>query len=1015
MPVDKQKWTLPGLSSDLVEAVATGARQTAEPDGVMVRLDRFMATHEDNAPIMATLIAGLNDPLWQRRLVLALGNSPFLANIIQRWPHLLQEIMADATMPDPVSLQDQVCTAVMAADSLAAAEQTLRTWKHREFLRIGMLDLAGEIPLSTTTQALTALAEACLEGGYRWLDRSLSALLGYPMVEKEGLPPAPSRFTILGMGKLGARELNFSSDIDLIYLYDHDDGKTTGPRPVSIKEYYTRLGRDLIKLLSGQTADGMVFRVDLRLRPEGESGDLALSCRSAEIYYESWGQTWERAAMIKARPVAGDVALGGAFLERLRPFVFRRYLDFAALDAIREMKQRIDHKIKQRADYQRNLKLGFGGIREIEFFVQSQQLIRGGGEPRLRQRETIPTLHMLGSLGLVDPATVQQLAEAYVVLRTLEHRLQIEREQQLHSLPEEAEALARLARRAGFNDANALMIRIKDVTSNVHRAYHGLFLASERVRQEISDPLVASLLAGDLRSEAGLTTLCQAGFVNPERARQLLDILQNGPPGVALPETTLRWYRPLAPLLLGEILRASDQDMALENTEAFLLRIGARANYLALMVEHPLVLHLLIPLFGASPFLSRYLNLHPELMDSLITRDFLEKAPDRSRMSQALTELSARAEDDEERMRILHEFKNTEMLRIGIRDLSDITELPETMTALSTLAEVILTQVMLDARQALEKRHGIPAWTTPEGIRRPAQFVILALGKLGGRELTYASDLDLIFVHDGSGDAQYTDGERSLANGVFFTRLGQKIISTINTMTRSGRLYELDMRLRPSGNSGPLVTALESFLHYQNRDAWTWEHQALTRLRVVAGDLELANHLNAAVRDIMRLPRDAEVIGREIGEMRARIAREKGPARGSLDIKLSLGGVVDIEFLTQYFILSHASVQPRLHQRSTMSALLAAGDAGLLPPDEVTRLTTTYLFLRLVESRLRLLHDRPENRLGSDPVLHKRLARLCHLEAGGEIIPLLQEHFQGVREICRRHLPGYPTEEQPEH
>ncbi|MBF0136104.1 MAG: bifunctional [glutamate--ammonia ligase]-adenylyl-L-tyrosine phosphorylase/[glutamate--ammonia-ligase] adenylyltransferase [Magnetococcus sp. DMHC-1] len=1008
--MDRQRWNGVGLADEAMEAVAVLAAQTAEPEGVMTRFDRYLATHGEDATRMAPLVAALNDTVWRRRLVLAFGNSPFLANIVQRWPQFLQELMAEeAIIPEPGLLLHQICTAVLATSDLESAERVLREWKHREFLRIGLLDLATEITLLTTTNALTALAEACLEGGWRWLDRTLTQQLGQPMIEKAGETPVPSRFTILGMGKLGAGELNFSSDIDLIYLYDHDEGKTTGPRSTSIKSYYIRLGRDLIKLLSRQTADGMVFRLDLRLRPEGESGDLCLSCRSAEIYYESWGQTWERAAMIKARPVAGDLELGAAFLKRLQPFIYRRYLDYAALDAIRDMKHRIDRKIHQIEDYHRNLKLGYGGIREIEFFVQSQQLIRGGSDARLRSRETIPTLLMLGGLGHVDPQTVETLSEAYTFLRTLEHRLQIEREQQIHSLPEEAEALHKVARRAGFPDSATLMAKVKQITDGVHHAYRGLFLEGERVRQEKSDPVVAALLACDPHAETGLTALRQAGFVNPERARQLLKILQEGPPGMTLPETTLKWYGLLAPLLLGEILQASDQDMALENTEAFLLRIGARANYLALMVEHPLVLHLLIPLFGASPFLSRFLNHHPELMDSLITRDFLEQPPDRSRMGNALLEQISRAEDDEERIRVLHEFKNTEVLRIGIRDLSEISELSETMTALSTLADVVLTQVLTDARRELEKRHGVPCWLTPEGEKRPAQFVILALGKLGGRELNYASDLDLIFVHDGSGAAQYTDGEKSLANGVFFTRLGQKIISVITTMTRSGRLYELDMRLRPSGNSGPLVTALDSFLHYQSKDAWTWEHQALTRVRVVAGDLELANQLNEAVRNILRLPRDPTRIGQEISEMRARIAREKGPPPGSLDIKLSLGGIVDIEFLTQYFILSQAHTHPRLQQRSTLSTLLAAGAAKLLSPEDLDRLTNTYNFLRLVENRLRLLHDRPENRIGPDPLLHKRLVRLCRLPATTEIIPLLQDYFMRVQEICRKHLVNYPV------
>ncbi|MBF0623878.1 MAG: bifunctional [glutamate--ammonia ligase]-adenylyl-L-tyrosine phosphorylase/[glutamate--ammonia-ligase] adenylyltransferase [Magnetococcales bacterium] len=994
------------FSATAQRTLAALAGATAEPQAAADRLTDWLTAHQDRPDRLALLERALADPLWSRRLTLAWGNSPFLANILLRWPEFLGEWLADPAIPAAADLTARITGAVLAEPSLDGAERVLREWKHRLFLRIGLFDLSGEMALMEVTGALSAVADACLEAGLRWLDRDLSAQVGRPLVTgRQGTEaPRPARFTILGMGKLGAGELNFSSDVDLIYLYDEDEGRTDGPRPIPIKTYYTRLGRALIALLSKSTGDGRVFRIDLRLRPEGENGDLCLSTRSAEIYYESWGRTWERAAMIKARPVAGDLALGWRFLETLRPFVFRRYLDFESLEAIREMKHKIDRKIRLAADYHTNLKLGRGGIREIEFLVQTHQLIRGGKEPRLRGRGTLETLEVLKSLGLLDGRTADSLAQSYLFLRTVEHRLQIEREQQTHSLPEDGAAFAALARRLGLSDPRQLRERLAQVTEGVHAAYRGLFMEGTQAREERMEPAIEALLALDPDSDRCLEALRQAGFTDPQAAVPLLRRFQIGPPRTPKPELALRWYQRLAPLLLAEIRQAPDQGMALEHTEQFLVWIGRRINYLALMAEHPRVLTLLIPLFGSSPFLSRFLNHHPELMDSLISRDFLEKAPSRDDLTRRLARQMADAQDEQDRIRVLHDFKNTEVLGIGLRDLAGLAELPEVMNDLSTLADVVLTQVMRDSLKEMTDRFGQPGWAGPAG-RQPAEFAIVALGKLGGRELNYASDLDLIFVYDSSGDQQQTDGARSIGNGPFFTRLGQRIINTVTAITQSGRLYELDMRLRPSGNSGPLVTSLESFRTYQHRDAWTWEHQALTRARVVAGSPGLSQALKKAIRTVISLTRDPAAVAAEVVEMRLRMQRDKGPRPGSSpDIKLCRGGIVDIEFLVQHFILAHAARHPCILQRNTQTALLALGDVGLMDRADVERLATSYGFLRLVENRLRLLHDSSDNRISPEELARNRLARLCRLAEGESIVAVLEEHFQGVRAVWDRYL-----------
>ncbi|NGZ07661.1 MAG: bifunctional [glutamate--ammonia ligase]-adenylyl-L-tyrosine phosphorylase/[glutamate--ammonia-ligase] adenylyltransferase, partial [Magnetococcales bacterium] len=990
------------LDAGTQEAIQALAAITAEPEAARHRLNDLAHNLNSQRPeLLPTLCQRLKDPIWQRRLLLAFGNSPFLTHILNKWPEFLED---EYSHDDPAAWNRNLPSALLATESRQEAGTLLRRHKHRTFLGIGLRDLTGEATLNETTQGLSALADASLEAGYRWLHRSLSATHGPPMTitEEEGRHPA--RFVILGMGKLGAGELNFSSDVDLIYLYDDDRGGCEGKRPLAIKEYFNKLGRELIRLLSEQTADGMVFRIDLRLRPEGESGDLTLSRRSAEIYYESWGRTWERSAMIKARAVAGDLELGAQFLHNLIPFVYRRYLDFAALDAIRDMKRRIDQKISARQDYHRNVKLGYGGIREIEFFVQCQQLIHGGKNPQLRHRATETVLEKLVDANLLAARTAQILIAHYRFLRTVEHRLQIERERQIHSIPEDAEGLLGLARRMGYADTESFRQRLHHVVEEVHGIYGQLFFEGERAHGEASDPMVQALLGGYDHEEQMLEALRQAGFVNPQQALGLIAILREGPGSSRLTERAREWYGRIAMPLLVEVLAAPDQDLALHHAEAFLRGLGHRINYLALLKENPSVLKLLIRLFGTSGLLSRFMIHHPELIDGLVTTDFLNRFRNRAELTRDLDLAMDRARDPEEAMQIMREFKNVETLRLGIRDLSGLAEPEEVTAGLSLLAEVCLQRVMQDARRELEARHGPPCYTDPRGVRHPAPFAILAMGKLGGRELGFSSDLDLIFMHGSHGEEQYTDHpHHSISNVLFFSRLGQRIITTITTLTRAGKLYELDMRLRPSGKSGPVVTSLESFIHYQTHDAWLWEHQALTRARPMTGDPEFMHDLHQAITTIFARGHDPATVQKEVANMRQRILEEKSPPPGWIDIKQSRGAIVDVEFLVQYLLLAHAKNHPEIVRANLPLALRALAKAGILARTEAHTLEEAYGVYRLVENRLRLLHDRSENRIGPDERIRNRLERLCHL-FGEPIIPALELRFQQVIPIYQKHL-----------
>ncbi|MBF0626851.1 MAG: bifunctional [glutamate--ammonia ligase]-adenylyl-L-tyrosine phosphorylase/[glutamate--ammonia-ligase] adenylyltransferase [Magnetococcales bacterium] len=984
--------------ADLLALAAT----TAEPEAALSRLADFVQHRiADQPDQLALLTRRLSDPVWRRRLMLAWGNSPYLTHVLSRHPEFLADEYDHA---NPTAWNQGLTQAALATESRNEVTTLLRRHKHRTFLGIGLRDLSGEATLHDTTWGLSALADASLEAGYRWLNRWLSATHGPPMTltAEEGRHPA--RFVILGMGKLGAGELNFSSDIDLIYLYDDDRGGCDGKRPISIKEYFNRLGRELIRLLGESTADGMVFRIDLRLRPEGESGDLTLSRRSAEIYYESWGRTWERAAMIKARPVAGDLALGEQFLANLQPFVYRRFLDFAALDAIRDMKRRIDQKITARHDYHRNVKLGYGGIREIEFFVQCQQLIHGGKVPQLRQRATETVLARLVEANLLTAQTATTLTAHYRFLRTVEHRLQIERERQIHSVPEDPAEYHALARRVGLDGAETLRTRLRQVNDEVHEIYGQLFFEGERSSGDKPDPMVHALLEVHADEESALKAIGQAGFVNPQQALGLITILRDGPGSARLTESTRQWYGRIAMPLLVEVLAAPDQDLALQHAEAFLRGLGHRVNYLALLKENPPVLKLLIRMFGTSALLSRFLIHHPQLMDGLVTTDFLGRFRNRSEMTRDLDQAMDQAHDPEEALQIIREFKNVETLRLGIRDLSGLAEPEEVTTGLSLLAEVTLNRILADAMRELTNRHGAPCYTDGAGVRHTAPFAILAMGKLGGKELGFASDLDLIFIHGSQGDEQRTDHpHQGLPNALFFARLGQKIITVITSMTRAGKLYELDMRLRPSGKSGPVVTSLESFLHYQTHEAWLWEHQALTRARPIAGDPAFIATLNQGIAGIFARGHDPQTVRREVASMRLRILEEKTPPPGWIDIKQSRGGIVDVEFLVQALILSHAAQHPEIVRANLPTALSALARARILDPEEERILGEAYGLYRFTENRLRLLHDRSENRIGPDERVRMRLGRLCHaLEE--PIIPALEQRFQQVIPIYRKYL-----------
>jgi len=844
-------------------------------------------------------------------------------------------------------------------------QAALRRLKLREVARIAARDLSGLASLSDVMADLSALASVALEGAVRFARRQLSGRYGAPVIETEEGARRECGFVVLGMGKLGGNELNFSSDIDLIYLYETEQGMTEGAdgeEAVTLHQYFVRLGEVITRILSEVTEDGFVFRVDLRLRPDGMKGELANSLRSAEIYYESWGQTWERGAMIKARPVAGDGWVGEEFLRTITPFVYRKYLDFTSIEEVKEMKDRIDQASARARKHERDLKLGKGGIREIEFFAQAHQLIYGGKNPDLRRRETGETLRALVGAGIVSQEECDALTEAYGFLRSLEHRIQVFQDRQTHVLPQREGDLLRLARAMALPDGPSLLSAMDRHTGNVRTIYDRLFRAApEEAGPEIPPEIFAVL---DPESEEPPDDrLAALGFADHEAARRIVAILKDGPPFIRMPARARRYLGKIAPLFLDRLVRSPNPDMALYHTERFLSAVGARTMFYALLFENRTVIDVLVRLFGSSRFLSGYLLRHPELMDTFLGKKLPHLVKTKSDLRKELGEALAACADFEQELDELRRFKNMETLRIGMHDLAGTLSLEEGMFQLSALAEILLSYALVLARRETGRRFGVPMVEGDGGKSVVAEFCVMGMGKLGAEELSYHSDLDIIFLYSGAGETAPVRGQtpaefRKVSNHEYFAKVAQRLISILTTATREGTVYQLDTRLRPSGNAGPLVSSLSAFERYHEQSAQLWERQALLKCRFVAGDRDFGKRVEEKVSRFIfdrPLPPDAPA---EINRLRQRMEKELGKERRDRrNLKVGRGGIVDVEFAVQYLQLVHGPGNRSLRVRSTLKALYELLRANVLTPDDFRALDEGYRHLRAMEVSLRLSHD----------------------------------------------------------
>lgn len=936
------------VSPDPPLAVASvGRLRDAAPEA----LARAAADVEQGAALVALLGASASVVRW-------------LAMEPTHWPSVLDPA-ATATpiaelVPRPVSLAGDGAT----PEALA---QLLRVFKRRRVLVIAARDLLGRATLVDTVTALSLLAEDALEVAVASVRARLAAAHG-DVLGPEG---APLGFTVLGMGKLGGGELNFSSDIDLVYVYgDGGEDSAGGPRgTLSAREFMSRLAEAVTRALHQATDDGFVFRVDLRLRPEGTNGPIVNSAANALLYYESWGQTWERAAYLKARPVAGDRALGDRLLRDLEPFVFRRYLDYATLEDLKQMKAKVERALAAAPDKGINVKLGRGGIREVEFVIQCLQLIHAGKDERIRQRNSLLALERLVETRYLAAEESVRLAEAYRFLRDVEHKIQLVDERQTQVIPS-GEGEVRLARRLGYRDLDPAValarfqVDLRRHMDAVATSFAALFYASEAERGDSDGhaDLLAGLDEDPARAEAELTAL---GFLDPRAAREHLVLLRDGAPSSRATPRRKQLLLAVAPTLLTEVARAPDPDLALRHLAGFMAAIGARSSFLSLLAESPATLRVLVRLFGSSEFLSQILIRHPEMLDNLVRADLARLEVPKAALASELDSVIAATADYESRLDALRRFRHEHFLRVGINDLDNLLPFHVASSQLSDLADVCLDAAWKVAEEETRRRYGLAT--------APGQFAVVGLGKLGARELTYNSDLDLIFVYvPTASDA----GPVSVHE--FFTKLAQTLMTTLQVQTREGRMYSIDTRLRPSGNQGPLVSSLESFARYHAESAHLWERQAMIKARGVAGDESLATEVEAIVaRFVYARPlRDEEVD--EIHRLRMRLERElAGDERAEFNIKTGRGGLLDIEFMVQMMQLRHGTAVPEVRRRATRHALAALAVAGVVPADDAAVLEQSYAFLRALTNRLRIERDQSVESLEREgyrlPALARRL------------------------------------------
>ncbi len=886
--------------------------------------------------------------------------SDFVAQSCAREPALLARLLASGDLERTLgsAAYGARLAALFPEGTPAEAEcmARLRRWRRYEFIRIAWRDLAGWADVPETLEALSACADAAIIMAVALQREHLVARYGEPRAAAGAVQP----LIVIGMGKLGGRELNFSSDVDLVLLFP-EHGDTDGARSIANEEFFTRLGQGVVRLLSAPTADGFVLRVDLRLRPFGDSGPLVASFASFEDYLQRHGRDWERYAYVKARPVTAPERYAEIDAAAVRPFVYRRYLDYGVFESLRDMKALIEREVERR-ELAEHVKLGPGGIREIEFIVQALQLTRGGRDRGLQTPGLLQALGRLGEMRLLPGAAVAELRHAYLYLRRLENRLQMLNDQQTHQLPADALGRERIALAMGAPDWECLLRELHEQQVGVSRHFRLVLFGG--AAPDAHAPRIDLGRFWDSRAETAAleAELAEAQFTDPAEVARLLLELRGSALVRRLDEPGRRRLQALLPVLLADVARSSAQLAVLRRVLNIIEAIGQRSAYFALLQENSAARERLVELCRHGDFLSAQIAAHPLLLDELIDERLLSQLPGRAAFARDLAVRleQLREEDPEQQVEALRQFQRAALFRVAVADLTGVLPVMQVSDRLTDIAELIVEAAIGLGWHQITELFGVPM-CGEAGRLRPVNICAIGYGKLGGVELGYSSDLDLVFLHDSHGEHHETSGAQPIENQLFFVRLAQRIVHLLTMHSAAGRLYEVDVRLRPSGKGGLLVTNITAFADYQREEAWTWEHQALLHARAVAGSPELRARFEALRLEVLCNHVRRDTLLEEVRSMRERMRRElsRGDAR-HFDIKQDPGGIADIEFLAQYWALKWAHEYPPVALFSdTIRQLESVASADLVPQASVDVLTGAYRAYRARTHHLALAGAEP--------------------------------------------------------
>ena len=898
----------------------------------------------------------------QRQLIEVIAASPFSAQLFLLKPSLLDHDALTAVFSKP-QLQLSLTQKMTDVANEIQLHQCLRQFRKTHQVRLIWRNRCGLGTSQQLVEELSNLADVCVDVALKWLHNDSISQWGQP-TSYEG---QPQELVVLGMGKLGGKELNLSSDIDLIFSFPAGGETQGGRRCVDNQQFFIRLGQRLIQAIDAVTAEGFVFRVDMRLRPYGASGALSLSFDAMEIYYQQQGREWERYAFIKARVIAGNQSQGQQLLELLRPFVYRRYLDYSAIESLRSLKKMIASEVRRRG-LQQNVKLGTGGIREVEFIAQAFQLIRGGRDIRLQTSSLMAVLDILPETAGLDSAEVEKLRLGYWFLRDVEHALQAVNDKQTQDLPSQELEQVRLASALGFSSWGNLQAHINTTRNVIHQQFK-LVIALEEGSEAMGldgqlDQLWAEISHSAQQTDELLllpewqAMLTQAGFSDADHVLQHLWALHQSWPAQTMQPVAQERLGQLMPKILTITAQQSDPELTLSRVLVLIEAVLRRSVYLVLLQENPLALKLLIELCDASSWFADFLARQPSLLDELLDVHSLFNVPDAAELKQELEQnlLRLPEDDTEQVMEALRHFKHAHLLRIAAQEVTGRLPLMKVSDQLTYVAEAVVGQVKSLAWREVSKRHG-----NPQNEQGPSDdFIVVGYGKVGGWELSYGSDLDLVFIYDMPSQTE-TDGAKPIANGVFFTRLGQRMIHYLNTVTAAGQLFEVDMRLRPDGAKGLLVSTLSAFTQYQLNEAWTWEHQALVRARPIAGSEKLSKAFIAVRKQVLCQARPSAELKQEVIGMRQKMRQQmasKPDADGltaQFHLKHDEGGIVDIEFMVQYGVLAYAHRCPQLLTYTDNIRILDGFEAeAILSVSQAQDLREAYQVMRAVEHRLTL-------------------------------------------------------------